>query len=289
VFNKGPKEIAIKMLDFAPLPGVCLEIGKLADDPDCSMEKLAALVASDGALSAQVLRITNSPFYGYSAKIDSMKQAVQILGTDSLRNLVYASCFLSAYGALESHLVNSQNFWRHGLYTGIVARNLAKKCQLAHSERFFVAGLLHDVGRLALYTALEQAAVGILDEVEEEQMSLYRVERSLLGFSHCDVGMELMKIWNLPESMRQVAKFHHSPSMAEAYELEVSIIHIAEGIARGAGVFGSPEDVYGGISDHAWNLTGLDYDVVDEIVVKADSDYVDIAALFIERGYSTSI
>ncbi|MFC1336393.1 MAG: HDOD domain-containing protein [gamma proteobacterium symbiont of Clathrolucina costata] len=227
------------------------------EQPHCSSTKLAEIISTDVDISARLLRLVNSPFYGLRSKVDTISRAVTIAGIHELRNLVLATTAIRAFTGIPEKLVNMDDFWRHAVTTSVLSQMLAQLSNALHSERLFVAGMLHDVGRLVIYLTLPDKAMDILEITGGDDWILAEIEDQVLGFNHMDVGAALMQSWHLPENLISVAKNHHRPSHATEPEMDVAIVHIALAVARGEMSGHSVEEMFWAIEPNVWDATGL--------------------------------
>jgi putative nucleotidyltransferase with HDIG domain len=231
-----------------------------------SSSQVADIIIQDADISARLLRLVNSSFYGLPAKVETLSRAITIIGADELRNLVMAATAMRTFTGIPKQLVDMTEYWQHSVTTGVIAQSLAKMSNILHSERLFVMGLLHDVGRLAIYLTLPEKATDVLFITGGDNWILAETERDILGFTHLDVGAELMRSWELPESFVAIAGYHDHPVNAEGYQLETSLVHIAKAIANGEMVGLGINEMLWAIDPFAWNMTGLTPEIVSPMI-----------------------
>ncbi|MCG7983060.1 MAG: HDOD domain-containing protein [Candidatus Thiodiazotropha lotti] len=253
----SPDELVSDIDQLVALPEVFIQVNHMMEQPNCSSAKLAEIISVDTDISSRLLRLVNSSLYGLRSKIDTISRAVTIAGTEELRNLVSATCAVRSFTGIPENLINMEDYWRHGISTGVIAKRLAQQCNVLHSERLFVAGMLHDVGRLVLYLTVPDKATEILNITGGDEWILTEVEDHRLGFNHMDVGAALMKSWRLPKNIISVTQNHHTPTKAVDYQLDVSLVHIALAIARGQMTGLSVEEMLWAIEPSIWKETGL--------------------------------
>lgn len=200
-------------------PVVFTQIQKVLNNPNNSAYDIAAILQEDPAISAQVLKITNSAYYGLSRPVDSVKQAVIIVGLDSIKNLVLS---VSVVGAFKGHKLDQEYqdyFWRHSLGVALAARVVGYKVNGANHfdpEGGFSAGLLHDIGKMVI-------AVYMSDQFEEIKnvkqdnpgVPEYLIEEKIIGCSHADIGALLAGQWKLSEKLVDAIRYHHFPESSE--------------------------------------------------------------------------
>ena len=171
--------------------------------------------------------MANSAFYRFSHKIDTVSRAVTVIGTADLYQLVLSISAVKSFNNLPNELVSMETFWRHSVYTGLLARALAVRARILHPERLFIAGLLHDIGSLVLYHQRPDAMRDLLLVANGDEEVLYQSEISRFGFSHAGIAAHLMSEWHLPEELVLSIKWHHQPELAEMARMESHILYLA--------------------------------------------------------------
>lgn len=268
-----PIDVAEMISELVSLPEVCLQVNEMASSDRCSVRQISDVVSADPGLTARLLRIANSPFYGYSSQIDSVPRAIMVIGTQGLRDMVLAAYAVETFSRVPTDLVDMRQFWQHSVYCGLAARQLAARSNMLHRERAFVAGLLHDVGKLAMYSAIPELVEVILARYQVWDGPLYRAEESILGFHHGHVGAELMRLWRLPECVQAVASGHHAPDMDAPCATEVAIVHLANNVANLAGHGDSGIDNRVEFSEAAWEHCRLSDKVIEGVIAQSDVQF----------------
>jgi len=208
-------------------PDVCMRMFELIHVPSTSVTDIANLVSVDANLTTRVLRMANSAFYRFRRKIDTVSRAITVIGTTELYQLVLSISAVKSFNNLPNELVKMETFWRHSVYTGLLARALAVRADVLHPERLFVAGVMHDIGSLILYHQRPDAMRDILVIAEGDEEVLYQAEMDRFGFSHASVAAYLMDSWQLPEELIFSIKWHHQPELAEKAGMEAHILFLA--------------------------------------------------------------
>lgn len=227
----SPYKIAAKTADLTSLPRAYHRIDEMLGDSRYGPADIGKVIRHEPALTARLLRMVNSAYFSLATRIDSVPLAISVLGTRALHELVLATSVASAFARIDTRLVDVADFWHHSVYCGIMARLLSKRLRIAESEQIFVAGLLHDIGKLAIYHQLPEQAEKILAQVVESSEPVYQVERDVLGFSHAAVGEALLQRWGLPAVFCEVAAHHHDPSRSQHYRDESWVVHIADALS----------------------------------------------------------
>ena len=267
------------------LPDVCFRVNEMVDDPSSSALDIAKVLSTDPNLTAQLLRIANSPYYGFPSRVETISRAITVIGIQDLRDLVLSTSVINAFAADENELINLNKYWRHSLFTGFIARQLGSKTttKVLCKERLFAAGLLHDIGQLVMTAKIPEIMRIILLRAKADQEPYHEVEQLVFGIGHSEIGAELMKKWHLPESFQAVARYHHEPSKATDFQLEVSIIHIANAMSHIANMHGLGFKEKLKICPDAWAITGLDKKSVVTATKKAAMEFESTVKAFVPQ------
>lgn len=245
-------ESILSQVDNLPeLPQVASKILQLLNDPGSSSHDLARVIASDQALTAKVLRLANSAYYGVSRKVTTVNDAVTILGFSALKSLILIA---TAYGAVSQSLIGyglkAGELWLHSLLSAELSKLLAERTQVAEPEEAFTAGLLHDIGKVALNQLVLPEIYRAVRMVEHEGIPLYEAEVEILGFHHGTVGACLAEKWNLPAILCEAIGQHHTPSLASPALLP-STVALANALALGD----DPDRLLLNLHDLVWEET----------------------------------
>lgn len=265
------------------LPDVFIRINQLVEDPDSSIADIARAVSQDPSFTVRLLRVANSPFYGFSSTIDTVAKAVSVIGTSQIRNLALSMSVAKTFAGLPNTLVSMDNFWRHSLYCALTARILAGQARKCDPEAVFTAGLLHDIGELIIFNRLpeqaKEALLLVLDQVDD--LPVYQAERQVIGFDHAQVGGELARQWHLPPLLEECIAYHHSIGDAKRHPRETALVHLANILAQMAELDTLNSDDISPIDPHAWEITGLDEAVIELVVREAQEEIVETEKLFL--------
>lgn len=264
-------------------PDICVKIGELIQDPKASTQAIGEIIIRDPNLTARLLKLVNSSFYGLRSKIDTVSRAITVVGTRDLYALVLAISAVKSFSHLPNKLVNMDTFWRHSLYTALIARILAKRVDVLHPERLFIAGLLHDIGSLVVYSRLHELARDILLTAKGDEEVFYHMEMEMLGFSHADLGSLLLAQWQMSPELQDAVACHHAPAKARTAVLESAILHISNVLANRSGLGGYCEmgECLSAIDERALEAIGLAAGSLaeSELTGQAGLQFADTAAL----------
>lgn len=264
------------------LPDVYLRINQLVENPDSSIDDIARVISQDPSFTVRLLRVANSPLYGYASKIDTVARAVTLIGTSQIRSLALSMSVAKSFYGMPNELVSFENFWRHSLLCALAARHLAREARRCDPDALFTAGLLHDIGELVIFSRLPAQATDMLLRVldSQDELPIHESERQVMGFHHGDVGGELARLWRLPPLLEESIAYHHDLPRATVLPREVALVHIANILALMAELDTlDPADV-APIDPQAWVLTGLDAAVTEPVVRQAQAELAEVEQLF---------
>ncbi len=243
--------------ELSALPDSWQRIDAVVARSTSSTAQIAEALALDPGLSARLLRMANSPMYGLNQRVERLSQAVHLIGTRQLRELALAATVIDLVTGGPGRRDRVESFLRHSTATGLCARAIASHRREANIERFFVAGLLHDIGLFTFELAEPQLAGELLAAAVARSEPLERAESAHLGFDHAAVGGALLQRWNLPASLSEPVAWHHQPVAAPTCRVEAAVVHIAS-IAIELLGFGAEHGVSTPLDGQAWELVGLD-------------------------------
>ena len=224
----------VKKIEGLPsFPTTHAEIMKLAKSEDANSEALAEQIKMDPSLLATVLKLVNSAYYGLRKKVSSLKVAVSLLGFEEIANLVMSAQVFQKLGGTKKKRegLDLMAFWRHSVGTGFVARAAAKKLQ-TEAESAFLAGMLHDVGKLVLDMFFSEFYNQVVEKAKTEKMLIVKAEEEIMGVTHAEVGGQLATEWKFGEDLQNSILSHHNPQYVRRYQRLVGVIHLADIICR---------------------------------------------------------
>lgn len=268
-------------------PEIWLRLNEIMNSPRTSASDVAQVVSRDPAMTAKLLKVVNSPYYNFPARVDTISRAITILGTNELFSLATAVAAAKVFTDIPNNLVKPSTFWRHSLCTAIAARRLAETANVLHPERLYVAGLLHDVGSLLLYKKFPDKAAMALMAANGDEEIVYGTETETFGFNHAQVGAELLRLWHLPSALITAVKFHHDPALADSDALDASLIHIANVISNRLswGAFTEEAPSSGLLPDPlVWRITGLSLDALDTVAEGLNEEVPAAVAVLLPEG-----
>ena len=259
-----PVDLLQGEIKLPSLPQVVIELQQVIDNPESSAEDVAVVVSRDASLSAFLLKLVNSAFYNFPSQVDTISRAVTVVGTKQLSAMAMGASVLDTFKEVPPQVLDMQNFWRHSIAVGLIAQRLAEQAGHADAERFFVCGLLHDIGRLALFSLKPAKALAILRHSRAKQIPVYAAEAQIVGFDHAKLGGMLLRKWNFPFSLTMGVLYHHLPEKSEKF-IEPHFVHVADIIAKGLGISTNSGFFVPPLSEVAWQRTGLQVEALASV------------------------
>jgi len=269
--------------DLLSLPTVCMKVLEVINKAHTTSKDLEKILLQDPPITAHILRMANSPFYGMRSKIDTLSRATSVIGTKRIANLVLAISTVKTFNKMTNGVISIENFWLHSIYCGVIANILSNLCGRKHDESIFVAGILHDIGQLVIFNKKpeETREILMLMQSDTEDHDLYFYEDQVLGFNHMQVGAELAKTWRLPDKLLECIEYHHHPEKAADYPFETSLIHIANKFASLAELNSTNLDDVTTVHPRAWEITGLKEDIIENVIDEAQQQFENTQAILL--------
>ena len=225
---------AVGRLNNLPsLPSLFIEINNELMSPNSSLAKVGDIISKDVGMTAKILQLVNSPFFGFFTEISSPAQAVTLLGLDTIKALVTSVHIFSQIKIKNIGKIEIKKLWNHFFAVGTLSREIAKIEHLdSHTvDKAFMAGILHDVGKIVLISNLPDEYEKVVVIAEKEGVSISEAEHRLFGPSHAEVGGYLLGLWGLPDSIIEAVFFHHQPNISPEREFGItSAVHTANAL-----------------------------------------------------------
>lgn len=208
--NKAIWDTLEKIKDLPTLPSVYFKVDKLLKDKQASIENIARIIEVDPAMSTSILRLINSAFYGFRAKSNSISHAVMILGFNAVKNAIVSVAVLDTLNIKNGiQNFNITDFWRHSVSVAVLGRQLAQRSRLVAPEDAFIAGLLHDTGKIIMIKYFKEDFINILKIMQEKKCSFSAAEAEATSMDHVQIGAYLARKWQLPDDIIEAIAGHH--------------------------------------------------------------------------------
>ena len=267
-------------------PRVYAQFQEAMADEDMSFKEIGDIIIYDAGLSARLLRIVNSAYYSFPQKIETISHAIGVIGNQQLSDLMLSTIVIDKFKSIPESIIDMESFWKHSIACGLIARELASQKENLDPEKFFTAGVLHDIGQLILCMKQPQITLRLLLEAHSFQEPLHEVEREELGFDHAELGGNLLKKWSLPDLYVETTTFHHDPCHAPKYSLEASILYLADVLANTMEFGCSGESTTPTtLNEDVWKITQLPERIqLTELRKKIQVAYDETLSLFLQTA-----
>ncbi|MFP4163143.1 MAG: HDOD domain-containing protein [Chitinispirillaceae bacterium] len=261
------------------LPSVIAKMTELLQNPSTSAEEVGQAIKSDQALASKVLKLVNSAFYGFPGRIGTITHAVVILGFSTVKNIVLTASILDAFRnkPVDEKVFNPENFWIHSIACGAAAQCIARTLGSSEKEECFIAGLIHDIGKIILYQYMPEEFIRTIRKSNQDEKLFFESERELFEITHQEIGSELARLWHLPPHLNNAVAYHHHPSTKRDGYTVTSIVHCADIFVRALDYGNGGDNKIPLICDSVWRNLGLEnisltdlFDNIKDEVEKAE-------------------
>lgn len=269
------KKIIMDTKTLPTLPGVINKLNALSENEKSSVQEMAKIVSSDQVLSARILRLANSPSYGFY-RVSTISNAMILLGVNVVKSLALSS---SIFEIMEK---NSVTLWEHSLGVGVAANLIARKLALPECEEIATAALLHDIGKVIISLKCSEAEIAIRRTIREQDIYMREAEQQVLDTDHAEVGAWLAKSWFLPDKLSEPIAYHHDVVLSENHRIKTSVVHIADIIIKASGFGNSGDNYVPQIQKIAWETLKLNEQLLAEIVEEVEDKLVEVKNFSLE-------
>ena len=228
-FLKGLDTVA----DLPTLPNIVLKVNNLLKDHDSSIKELGKTIETDQAMVSKILRLVNSTFYGFRSKIRNIPHAIIILGFNNIRNALVSVSIIKTFSSKKGFEgFDIKEFWRHSVAVAVISKYLSEETRLDSPDDCFVAGLLHDIGKVVLSQYFTKLFGLVWKSVKEDGLSFYDAEKKLLPANHVQIGAHLAKKWRFPATLIDSITYHHEIRTTVSNLSQLVIVHTANTLAN---------------------------------------------------------
>jgi putative nucleotidyltransferase with HDIG domain len=268
--------------DLPTLPNILIKLTELINDSRTSARDLEKVISIDQTQTARVLKLVNSALYGFPRKISSVREAVTILGFNAIKNLcLTVSIFDLFSNAQEVGLFDRKRFWQHSLGCAVGAKVIGRHIGYPEREELFVAGLLHDIGKVVLDQFFPEEFNRIISQAKENNTLMVEVEKNVLDFTHAQIGQILADRWRLPFKLQDSIAFHHMPQANQRSDKEVAVIHLADILCRAKDLGWGGDNRIPLVDKKAWDTLKLKLTSLELIMEEMEAEYSGVAAILV--------
>ena len=256
--RKRVRKVVDGIQGLPTLPSVMHSINQMVLNPHTSARELARLIAIDPALTSKILRIVNSSFYGFPSRIATITHAILILGFNTIKSIVLSSTIYDVFRRRSRPGdFDRAEFWKHSIGCGAAAKVLGQRLRYPLLEELFIAGLLHDVGKIVLDQYLPEQFREALHLARTKNIRLVEAETDVFGVNHADIGGWLFENWSLSRGLIQTTRCHHTPELAGEDRKLVEIVHVADLLTRAIRFGNGGDRLMPPLNETAWASLGL--------------------------------
>lgn len=225
--------------DLPPLPAVAARVMSMADDDHTSAMDLAQILSTDQALTAKLIRVSNSAYYGFARRVSTVREAVVMLGFKQVRQVAVGASLINAFKGKQpsNEIFDLDLFWGHSVAVAVAAENLAKKTRSAKPEDAFTAGILHDIGRLVLRQVMPVEFLTAVMDARRGGISLHQAELEATGYSHDEIGRALGERWKFPTHLVEAVRCHHDYALTPTADGLAGVVAQADRLVQHYGLY----------------------------------------------------
>ncbi|HSO18512.1 MAG TPA: HDOD domain-containing protein [Desulfosarcina sp.] len=275
--NPKLKAIIRRIDDLPTLPRSVFRITEMVNNPRSSARDLAQVITDDQVLTARLLRLVNSSFYGFPQRITTVTRAIVLLGFDAIRHLLLTTSVFDIFSDRNKDLTAArEKLWDHSLGCAVAAKVIGKHIRHEKIEELFVCALLHDIGKIVLMVYAPQDYEAVTRLAAQRDGLLIDAEEDLLGYTHVETGRLLAERWNLPSMVAEVIYAHHAPHAAGDHVREAAVVHLADIFCRALAHGSGGDDRIPSLNSAAWEALGIAPHAIDAILREVEAGFEDI-------------
>lgn len=264
------------------IPAIISKLNSMSVSDKASIQEMARMVSSDQVLSARVLRLANSPSYGFY-RVSTISNAMILLGVDVVKSLALSS---SIFEIMENSVVG---LWEHSLGAGVAANIIAKRLRLPDCEEISTAALLHDIGKVIMKIKFPDEYHKLFGMIADGELSFEEAERELFGVDHAEVGGWLAKYWFLPDKLIEPIACHHNVENSDTHQIKASVVHLADILIKASGFGFSGDDFVPQLSELAWKRLSMNDVILQDIIEELEDKMIEVKNFTLEIQSSDAV
>jgi len=276
------RKLVERVQGLPTLPSMLNNINQMILNPRTSAKEIAQVISSDPALTSKTLRVVNSSFYGFPNRITTITHAIVILGFNTIKSIVLSSTIFDVFRrTVKPGDFDRTEFWKHSIGCGAAAKVIGRRLNYPMLEELFIAGLLHDVGKIVMDQFLPDKFVEVLNLVRSRDILIVEAEAQILGATHADVGAWLFEKWNLSKGLVETTRCHHNPALASDSQKFAEIIHVSDILVRAIRFGNGGDNKIPALHEGAWRSLGLQETGLDDLLSQTGQE-IEKAMIFLD-------
>ena len=273
------RKVIDRITDLPTLPAFLNKLSEVINDPKTSANDLGDIISKDQVQTSKLLKLVNSSFYGFPREIGSVKDAVVILGFNTIKKLCLSISIFNLFNKRSQTSFDREGFWEHSIGCAVGSKIIAKYAGYKEVEDLFVAGLLHDIGKVVLDSFFHEDFMRIMAKVEEDNSLIIHMEEEILKFTHADIGRLLAEKWKLPPKLVHTIAFHHDPLKAKEFTREASMVHLSDIMCRAKNIGSGGGRKVPPLIEGAWQSLHLKLSSIETIMEEMEIEFEETASI----------
>lgn len=278
MINKDIRQLRsqIETINTLPtLPDILKRLLVVIENPNVSLNEISNFILSDPVLTSKILKVVNSPIYGFPGRISSINQALMLLGLNVVKGMLFG---VSVFDVMQKTMIG---LWEHSLSCAVTARIIAKKKNFNEPEEVSIAALLHDIGKVVLGLKFPEGYGDALKDAENKGVFIFDSEKSYFGITHANAGSWIAQKWNFPSKLIDVIQYHHTPKLSKNAVLHTAIVHLSDIIVKARGIGFTGDKLVPAIDPFVWEYLNLSEDAMFEVFMELEDSLEDIENFFL--------
>jgi putative nucleotidyltransferase with HDIG domain len=246
------------------IPGVLRKLLGVIENPSISLSEISNFISNDPALATKVLKMVNSPVYGFPGRISSVSQAVILLGLNVVKGLLLG---VSVFDLMQRSMIG---LWEHSIGCAVMARIIAKKKQFKEPEEVSVGGLLHDIGKVILILQFPDDYQKTMSEAEKTNITIAEAERNFFAANHASAGAWVARKWSFPRNLTDMIECHHRPHLAKNAPFQTAVVHLSDVLLRGRGFGFAGDNKVPAVNPATWEKLQLSKEDILDVLSESE-------------------